>query len=232
MAKTNDLLLYAGIGVAAYFGYVYAVKQLMIPDYIGLVGGYPRTGPELEAVKAQLLLNAGQGTGTGAGVGTGQGSGTGAGTGTGAGNGSGASTGNGAGSGSSTGSGASNGTSTGTATGGNTSVKEAVWNAAKNEANAMNGKLHFWSWNYYLPEGVNRINPFTLNDAVWAGTSLGRKPVNEAEVQNTLLTLDQWWGMVSPQLGLSGMGRTFRGVNSWGQQPSQWLGSTGGYRIQ
>lgn len=218
--KGNQMIYIAVGAAAAYFGYRYAVQNLMIPDYLGIVPGFPRTDAELQAVVANLVANGaidttqvtpGGGSGTNtlpAGSGSGYGTGSG-GTGNGASNGAGSS---GNGSGQSAGS-----------AGQSTTAKDQLWNAAKSEAASNGNRLNFWQFNYHLPSNLAKPDPFALGDAAWAGTPLGRQPVTPAEVINTPLTLDQYWSMVAGPLGLSGM-RGMGSVNHWGAQASVWSG--------
>lgn len=225
MAKRNNMLIYAGVAVAVYFGYRYAVQNLMIPDYIGLLEGYPRTQGELN-----ILLMGSGGPAAGPGIAPGEpnpitpdsangitppyssvtpttpnnrtkGSG--------------------------------GKSKTPTDTGDNlvnptaaANAKDALWSAAQGEATANGGRLHFWSWNYYLPDTVSKPDPFALGDAAWSGTPLGSSPKNEQEVLNTMLTLDQYWAMVAPVVGLSG---GMSGINGWGGISSAWWGGSNGY---
>ena len=99
------------------------------------------------------------------------------------------------------------------------SVKDQLWNAAKGVAIPNNGKLHYWEWNYFLPSNVAKPDPFAVPG--WENTPLGRPPASEAEVMNTPLTIDQYWSMTAPVLGLSGI----QGVNHWASQPIR-------YRVQ
>lgn len=225
----NNQLLIIGVGVvAAYFGYKYAVENFIIPDYLGIMEGYPRTSEQLQAVVAALLTSgAGAGASNGAGAGSGgagtQTGGTGAGTSTG--NGAGA---NGAGNGANSGTAsAPGGSRTGASAGQATTVKDQIWNKAKSEAQANGSRLNFWQWNYYLPTNFTKPDPFAMGDAAWAGTPLGRSPINEAEVIGTPLTLDQYYAIVKGPLGLSG---GIGSVNHWGMQASAWSGYPSSYR--
>jgi hypothetical protein len=111
------------------------------------------------------------------------------------------------------------------------SLKDQLWNAAKNEANPNAGLLHFWQWNHYLPSNVARPDPFAMTG--WAQTPLGRQPVSIEDVETTPLSIDQYWALVQPILapGMSGVARpgqsNLSGVNHWNQQSSQWAGGPG-----
>ena len=250
MAK-NEMLWYAGGAVAAYFAYNYAVKQVLIPDYIGIVGKYPRNQAELDWIlmkaggdkkRAVTHLAALQIVGDreprtigqimaeelaleAAYI-------------------------------------AERGTLNITsppdsginlalqlqpqpttvlqpsAPGGSrtadlivgpiNTLKDQLWEAAKGQIVPNQGRAHFWAWNYYLPDTLPRLDPFTMDPAAWSGTPLGRVPQNEQEVQNTLLTLDQYWAMVSPQFAAAGLSGLQGGVNHWGMQSSVW-GNRSGY---
>lgn len=109
----------------------------------------------------------------------------------------------------------------GQSAGGN--VKDQVWQAAKGEATANGGKLHFWQWNFYLPANLPAVDPFTVPDSLWLATSLGHKPLGVDDVQGTPLTIDQWWAMVKGPMGL-GRINGMAGVNWWGQQASLYEG--------
>jgi hypothetical protein len=104
-------------------------------------------------------------------------------------------------------------------------VKDQVWQAAKGEATANGGELHFWQWNFYLPANLPAVDPFAVPESLWQATKLGRKPLGVDDVQNTPLTIDQWWAMVKGPMGLGRVnGNGMAGVNWWGQQASLYEG--------
>jgi len=221
MAK-NEMLWYAGGAVAAYFAYNYLVTQLIIPDYLGLNAGYPRTQIELDQIKAakqstaqgiiaNVTANPDSNWTTDSGinlalqlqpqpqqpnVGTPS-----------------APTGS---------------RHADLIVGPINTLKDQLWEAAKGQIVPNQGRAHFWAWNYYLPDTLPRLDPFTMDPDAWSGTPLGRVPQNEQEVQNTLLTLDQYWAMVSPQFAAAGLSGLQGGVNHWGMQSSVW-GNRSGY---
>ncbi len=88
--------------------------------------------------------------------------------------------------------------------------------AAAAQQKGAPSKMNFWDWNFYLPQGVTRPDPFATNPDLWEGGV----PVDVPDVQSRLLTVDQWW--VIAQSGMSGVPQAGMGkVNHWGQAASQ-----------
>lgn len=197
--KTQDIVKYALMAAAAYLAYRWLVSQGMIPDLLGIAGG------------AQGQLPAGgNGAGNSAGNGQAQQQQTG---------------GNGQQPQQTGGQSSSSGAGSNTTDGGNYgsgSLKEQVWEAAKNEATPNAGLLHFWQWNYYLPGGVAKPNPYDMD---WSAIGM-EVPGSDDAMKATPLTIDQWWTLVQPVLspGVSGIQTGMGRVNHWQQQSSRWYG--------